>query len=67
MKKKRLVLLIAGAVLILGISGGLFAGNPEVCNGVEDILKVDLYVPGCPPHPATLLEALIRFMGNKPR
>lgn len=49
------------------ISGGLFAGNPEVCNGVEDILKVDLYVPGCPPHPATLLEALIRFMGNKPR
>ncbi len=49
------------------ISGGLFAGNPETCGGVEDILHVDLYVPGCPPHPATLLEALIRFMGQKYR
>lgn len=48
------------------ISGGLFRGNEEVCNGVEDILKVDLYVPGCPPHPATLLEALLRFIGRNP-
>lgn len=49
------------------ISGGLFRDNPETCGGVEDILKVDLYVPGCPPHPATLLEALIRFIGKNPR
>ncbi len=47
------------------VSGGLFSGNPETCGGVEDILHVDMYVPGCPPHPATLLEALIRFMGRK--
>ncbi len=49
------------------ISGGLFRENPEVCGGVDDILKVDLYVPGCPPHPATLLEALILFIGKNPR
>ncbi len=47
------------------ISGGLYADNPETCGGVENILKADLYVPGCPPHPATLLEALVRFMGRK--
>ena len=35
--------------------------------GVEEILKPDLYVPGCPPHPATLLEALIRFLGRRLR
>ena len=36
-------------------------------DGVTDILKPDLYVPGCPPHPAVLLEALIRFMGRRLR
>jgi Ni,Fe-hydrogenase III small subunit len=49
------------------ISGGIFEGSPEVCNGADDIFKVDLYVPGCPPHPATLLEALLRFIGKNPR
>ncbi len=47
------------------ISGGLYAGNPEVKGGLEGILPVDLYVPGCPPHPATLLEALVRFIGRR--
>ncbi len=49
------------------ISGGIYAGSPQVCDGVTDILKPDLYVPGCPPHPAVLLEALVRFMGRRLR
>jgi len=47
------------------VSGGIYAGSPVVHNGVEDILPVDLYVPGCPPHPAVLLEALLYLMGRK--
>ena len=35
------------------ISGGLFRGNAEVANGIEDLLRVDLCIPGCPPHPLT--------------
>ncbi len=47
------------------ISGGLY-DQSECCNrGIEEILPVDLYVPGCPPHPATLLEALLRLMNSK--
>jgi len=46
------------------ISGGIYAGSPDVCAPLESILPVDLYVPGCPPHPAVLLEALLRFMGR---
>ena len=49
------------------VSGGLFRNNPECCGGVDSVLKPDLYVPGCPPHPATLLDALIRFLGRKIR
>jgi len=47
------------------ISGGIYQTSDKSANGVEDIMPVDLYVPGCPPHPATLLEALVRFMGRK--
>jgi Ni,Fe-hydrogenase III small subunit/NAD-dependent dihydropyrimidine dehydrogenase PreA subunit len=46
------------------ISGGMFRGNPEVCNGIEGLLAVDLYVPGCPPHPYTILDGLLRLLGR---
>ena len=47
------------------ISGGLYANSPDTCSGVEEILKPDLYIPGCPPHPATVLEGILRLMGRK--
>lgn len=47
------------------ISGGIYQDSPVCHNGVEDILKPDLYVPGCPPHPATLLEGILRLMDKK--
>lgn len=46
------------------ISGGIYADAPECLGGVEEILKPDLYVPGCPPHPATLLEGILRLMNR---
>ena len=47
------------------ISGGIYQTSDKVCAGAEKMLPVDLYVPGCPPHPATLLEALVRFIGRR--
>lgn len=47
------------------ISGGIYADSPECAGGVEEILKPDLYVPGCPPHPTTLLEGILRLMNRK--
>jgi Ni,Fe-hydrogenase III small subunit len=47
------------------ISGGLYRGHPEACDGVEGLLPVDLYVPGCPPHPLTILDGLLRLLGRK--
>ena len=46
------------------ISGGLFRGHPEVCDGIEGLLPVDLYIPGCPPHPYTILDGLLRLLGR---
>ena len=33
------------------ISGGPYRDHPEVCNGAAEVVPVDLFVPGCPPHP----------------
>lgn len=46
------------------ISGGVFRDHPEVNNGVEGLLPVDLYIPGSPPHPMTILDGLLRLIGR---
>lgn len=43
------------------ITGGPFSGSPEITEGLDTILPVDLFIPGCPPHPLTNLYALLTF------
>jgi len=43
------------------ISGGPFRGSPEVTGDLNSLIPVDLYIPGCPPHPLTSLHALLNY------
>lgn len=52
------------AVGTCAISGGIFHGHSEVCNGVSDIIPVDLFIPGCPPHPLTILDGFLSLLGR---
>jgi Ni,Fe-hydrogenase III small subunit/Pyruvate/2-oxoacid:ferredoxin oxidoreductase delta subunit len=52
------------AVGACAISGGPFSDRPETHNGVSGILPVDLFIPGCPPHPYTILDGLLRLIGR---
>ena len=52
------------AVGACAISGGPFIGLPESGDGAGSLLPVDLHVPGCPPHPLTILDGLLRLIGR---
>src|SRR5882724_6477590 len=54
------------AVGACAINGGPFRGSAEVANGVPDDLPVDLWIPGCPPHPLTILDGMLRLLGRLP-
>lgn len=45
------------------ISGGIYADSEETSPELMEKFKPDLYIPGCPPHPATTLDALVRLCG----
>jgi Ni,Fe-hydrogenase III small subunit len=39
-------------------------GSSEAGNGIDSILPVDLWIAGCPPHPLTILDGLLRLLGR---
>lgn len=57
------------AVGACAISGGLFRSGPEYASeqraeGALPHLPVELFIPGCPPHPYTELDGFLRFIGR---
>ena len=41
--------------------GGLFQGSYSVLKGIDKVVPVDLYVPGCPPRPEALADAILKL------
>lgn len=46
------------------VSGGIAADGYACGTGIDGLLPVDLYLPGCPPNPAALIHALLMLTGR---
>jgi Ni,Fe-hydrogenase III small subunit len=47
------------------ISGGIFAGSPAIDRSFLDRYHIDLYVPGNPAHPLTIINGILDLIGRK--
>ncbi|HMF32871.1 MAG TPA: NADH-quinone oxidoreductase subunit B family protein [Candidatus Lokiarchaeia archaeon] len=45
-------------------SGGVFAGNIGVEGGVDKIVPVNAYIPGCPPKPEAIIDGVVKLLGT---
>jgi Ni,Fe-hydrogenase III small subunit/Pyruvate/2-oxoacid:ferredoxin oxidoreductase delta subunit len=55
---------IVVAVGACGISGGIFGVNYASLGGVDRVVPVDVYIPGCPPRPQALLHGILLAVGR---
>lgn len=55
------------AVGTCAVSGGIAEGGYACGHGLEGIIPVDVYLPGCPPNPAAIIDALLMFLDRTPQ
>jgi NADH-quinone oxidoreductase B subunit len=50
------------AVGSCAISGGVFGGCYNCLGGVDQVIPVDVYIPGCPPRPQAIIDGLVKLL-----
>ncbi|MBT8764122.1 NADH-quinone oxidoreductase subunit B family protein [Desulfohalobiaceae bacterium Ax17] len=46
-----------------GNSGGIFKDAYNVLGGIDKVIPVDVYVPGCPPKPEAIIDGVVQALG----
>ena len=46
------------------IDGGIYKGSYAVTNGVANVIRVDCYIPGCPPTPIQIISGILQLINR---
>ncbi len=52
------------AVGSCAISGGVFQGCYNVLEGIDKVIPVNAYIPGCPPRPEAIIDGIVKLLGS---
>src|SRR5512142_2665771 len=52
------------AVGSCAISGGAFQGCYNVLEGIDKVIPVHAYIPGCPPRPEAIIDGIVKLLGS---
>lgn len=47
-----------------GSSGGIYQGSYGTEGGIDKVIPVDAYVPGCPPRPDAIIDGLVKLLAK---
>ena len=50
------------AVGSCGTSGGVFHGCYNIVGGIDEVLPVNVFVPGCPPRPEAIIDGIVQLL-----
>jgi NADH-quinone oxidoreductase B subunit len=50
------------AVGSCGASGGVFHGCYNIVGGIDEVLPVNVFVPGCPPRPEAIIDGMVQLL-----
>ncbi len=54
------------AVGACALGGGVYKGCYNVGHGVDKVIPVDLYIPGCPPRPEAIIYGIMKLVNGEP-
>ena len=55
---------IVVAIGACGLTGGVFRETYNVIGGVDQVIPVDVYVPGCPAKPEAIIDGVVQGLGQ---
>ncbi len=44
------------------LSGGVFHGAYNIMGGIDKVIPVDAYIPGCPPRPEAIIDGVVKLL-----
>lgn len=47
-----------------GLSGGVFHGSYNIAGGIDEVLPVSAFIPGCPPRPEAIIQGIVALLNS---